>query len=263
MADGKQMVFVPVGEFKMGSTNNDLDYPLKLCDEYYGASQGRCERRWWQNELPAHKVSLDGYWIDRTEVTNEQYRMCVNEDVCEPPSKDIYFADVSYAEHPVVYVNWFQAADYCQWAQARLLTEAELEYAARGADSLRYPWGDKFDGTLVNFCDKNCEYDWLDTSTDDGFGRTAPVGSYPGGASWAGALDLVRNVWEWAADWYDPMYFGYSPAKNPTGPDSGSERVRRGGSWHYSADGVRGTSRFGVGPTNADNFQGFRCAADY
>jgi formylglycine-generating enzyme required for sulfatase activity len=205
-------------------------------------------------------VELDPYWIDSTEVTNAQYRLCVDAGACDPPSDDTHYADPSYGVHPAVFVNWYQASDYCEWASARLPNEAELEFASRGPQSLRFPWGNQFDGSRVNYCDANCEYGWADETRDDGYARTSPVGSYPDGASWVGALDLVGNAWEWAQDWYDAAYFDYSDTLNPTGPSSGTERVRRGGSWHYSADGVRGTVRFGVGPTNSEGFQGFRCA---
>lgn len=260
--DSMVMMYVPGGGFRMGSTNGDLSYAIDLCEEYYGEVYGPCERRWWQNEQPAHSVMLDPYWIDAFEVSNTQYRKCVEAGFCDPPSGDTFFGDIAYDSHPVVYVDWFQAAEYCEWVDARLPTEAELELATRGPDSLRFPWGDIFDGDMVNFCDANCEYDWAAGSSDDGHIQTSPVGSYPGGASWSGAFDLVGNVWEWAQDWYDADYFSRSESRNPKGPDSGTERVRRGGSWHYSADGVRGTSRFGVGPNNADSFQGFRCARD-
>jgi formylglycine-generating enzyme required for sulfatase activity len=260
--DSMVMVYVPSGGFRMGSTSSDLDYAFVLCQEYYGEVYGPCERRWWQNEQPGHSVRLEPYWIDAYEVSNSQYRKCVETGACDPPSRDTYFGDHTFDDHPVVYVNWYQAVEYCDWAVARLPTEAELEYATRGPDNLRFPWGNQFDGNRVNYCDVNCEYDWADDSVDDGYGRTSPVGSYPDGVSWSGAFDLVGNVWEWAQDWYDATYFSQSNTDNPTGPDSGVERVRRGGSWHYSADGVRGTSRFGVGPSNADSFQGFRCASN-
>jgi len=260
--DNMVMLYVPGGEFRMGSKNSDLSFALELCKEYYGKVYGPCELRWWKNEQPAHEVTLDPYWIDSHEVTNTQYRLCVEADECEPPQKDTYFADIAYDDHPVVYVTWFHAEKYCDWVNARLPTEAEFEFAARGPDNQRFPWGDQFNGNLVNYCDLNCEFDWADTVIDDGYIQTSAVGSYPDGASWIGALDLVGNVWEWAQDWYDPAYFNQSPASNPKGPSSGTERVRRGGSWHYSSDGVRGTSRFGVGPDNGDNFQGFRCAGD-
>jgi formylglycine-generating enzyme required for sulfatase activity len=261
-ADDMVMIYVPSGEFEMGSDNDDLDYMMQLCKEYYGD----CFRGWFQNEQPVHTVVLDGFWIDRTEVTNAQYQQCVEAGGCDPPAEsssppgDLYYGNSTYDDYPVVYVNWYQAADYCEWADARLLTEAEWEYAARGPEGRVFPWGDTFDATRVNYCDANCEFDWADGSVDDGYGYTAPVGSYPDGVSWCGTLDLAGNVWEWVADWYDAAYYGRSPSQNPPGPSSGEERVRRGGSWHYSPDAVRSTVRYGVGPDASDNFLGFRCA---
>jgi formylglycine-generating enzyme required for sulfatase activity len=255
------MVYVPGGEFEMGSDNDDLDYMMQLCKEYYGD----CFRGWFKNEQPVHTVVLDGFWIDRTEVTNAQYQQCVEAGGCDPPAEsssptgDLYYGNSTYDAYPVVYVSWYQAADYCEWADARLPTEAEWEYAARGPEGRVFPWGDTFDGTRVNYCDANCEFDWADGSVDDGYGYTAPVGSYPSGASWCGALDLAGNVWEWVADWYDAAYYGRSPSQNPPGPSSGQERARRGSSWHYPPDGMRSALRFGVDPDIPDNFQGFRC----
>ncbi|GIL11577.1 MAG: hypothetical protein BroJett038_02970 [Chloroflexota bacterium] len=86
-----------------------------------------------------------------------------------------------------------------------LPTEREWEYAARGPDGLDYPWGDAFDGTWLNFCDKNCVYSWRETSVDDGYAQTAPVGSYVSGASWVGALDMSGNIWEWTSSLYAPL----------------------------------------------------------
>ena len=263
-ADDMVMVYVPDGEFEMGSDNDDLDYMMQLCKEYYGD----CFRGWFKNEQPVHTVVLAGFWIDRTEVTNTQYRQCVGAGGCDPPAEssspmgDLYYGNSTYDDYPVVYVSWHQAADYCEWADARLPTEAEWEYAARGPEGRVFPWGDTFDGTRVNYCDANCEFSWADESVDDGYGYTAPVGSYPSGASWCGALDLAGNVWEWVADWYDAAYYGRSPSQNPLGPSSGQERVRRGSSWHYPPDGMRSAVRFGVDPDKPDNFQGFRCARD-
>lgn len=263
-ADDMVMVYVPGGEFEMGSDNDDLDYMMQLCKEYYGD----CFRGWFKNEQPVHTVALDGFWIDRTEVTNAQYRQCVEAERCDPPAEsssptgDLYYGNSTYDDYPVVYVSWHQAADYCEWADARLPTEAEWEYAARGPEGRVFPWGDTFDATRVNYCDANCEFDWADGSVDDGYGYTAPVGSYPDGVSWCGALDLAGNVWEWVADWYDAAYYGRSPSQNPPGPSSGQERVRRGASWHYPPHSMRSAVRFGIAPDIPDNFQGFRCARD-
>jgi formylglycine-generating enzyme required for sulfatase activity len=138
-----------------------------------------------------------------------------------------------------------------------LPTEAEWEYAARGGDESRYPWGDEFVGINLNYCDSNCALDKRDEKFDDGYPNTAPVGSYPVGASWVGALDMAGNVWEMVADW-NAAYTSENQT-NPAGPESGGRRVARGGSWHASPDHVRSTLRTHMGPADFVNHAGFRC----
>ncbi len=221
--DGMTMVYVPAGTFKMGSDSGEAD------------------------EKPVHDVTLDAFWIDRTEVTNAQYAKCVSAGKCDAPSetksdtRDSYYGNSQYDNYPVIYVRWNDADQYCKWAGGQLPTEAQWEYAARGPDAYTYPWGNTFDGTRLNFCDKNCPLDWADKTVDDGYADTAPVGSYTAGASWIGALDLAGNVWEWVQDWYG----SYTAASqtNPTGPDSGDYRGVRGGSWGSVASDARLTSR--------------------
>jgi formylglycine-generating enzyme required for sulfatase activity len=128
-------------------------------------------------------------------------------------------------------VTWADAENYAKWVGGRLPTEAEWEYAARGPDSERYPWGARFDGTKLNYCDANCTAASDDEKTDYGHAQSAPVGSYPRGASWCGALDMAGNVWEWVHDWYDPGYYNAYPSDNPQGPLSDTLRVQRGGSY--------------------------------
>ncbi|MFZ5916405.1 MAG: bifunctional serine/threonine-protein kinase/formylglycine-generating enzyme family protein [Chloroflexota bacterium] len=244
--DGAVMVYVPAGAFWMGSDDND---PAAKSDE-----------------KPQHEITLDAFWIDRTEVTNGQYRRCVDDGACSPPyestsySRNSYYGNPEFDDYPVVYVDWNQAGAYCAWAGARLPSEAEWEKAARGTDKYLYPWGNDFDGSLINFCDVNCTLDWQDGNWDDGHADTAPVGSYPGGASPFGALDMAGNVWEWVADWYAPDYYAVSPASNPQGPDSGNWRAGHGGSWSNAQGDVRAAYRDRAEPSDAGNELGFRCA---
>jgi formylglycine-generating enzyme required for sulfatase activity len=254
------MVYVPPGEFEMGSDDDAVDYAQELCNEEYGD----CTAGWFKDEQPAHTVSLDGFWMDRTEVSNAQYRQCVEAGGCEAPgeassrTRDVYYGDSAYDGYPVIYVGWHEATAYCEWAGGRLPTEAEWEYVARGPEGRAFPWGETFDGARLNYCDVNCELDWKDVEVDDGYADTAPVGSYPAGASWCGAQDLAGNVWEWVADWYEE----YSSERqvNPTGPSSGRLRGQRGGSWNNESVDTRGAYRSRNSPDGQSYNAGFRCA---
>lgn len=258
--DRMTMVYVPAGEFQMGSTDAEVDAALELCDQYYDS----CDRIWFAQELPAHTVALHSFWFDRTEVTNAQYALCVAAGTCDPPAwsnswtRESYYGNSVYDDFPVIGVSWEDATVYCEWAGARLPTEAEWEYAARGPERRIFPWGDTFDGTRLNYCDTNCDESWADEAVDDGYDDTASVGSYPRGASWVGALDLAGNVWEWVADRYGEYRSGQQ--ENPTGPSSGHSRVLRGGSWNFVPSLVRAAIRYG-GATGYREFDiGFRCA---
>ena len=229
------MVYVPAGEFLMGS-DSTID------------SQA------YADELPQHKVYLDAFWIDQTEVTNAQYAFCMKGGQCTLPAKTLsntrssYYENNQYANYPVIYVDWNQALDYCVWAGGRLPSEAEWEKAARGIDGRIYPWGGATpEQSLLNY--------------NQNKGDTTAVGSYPNGASLYGALDMAGNVWEWVNDWYSNSYYQNSPVKNPIGPDSGTSRVLRGGSWDRDARHVRSASRYGNYPNYWYNYLGFRCVS--
>lgn len=220
-----EQVFVPAGSFMMGSENGADD------------------------ERPVHKVTLNAFWIDWTEVTNAQYEACVAAGTCQLPAgpssytRGSYYGNPAYADYPVIRVSWQDARDFAEWAGGRLPTEAEWEYAARGPNTLIYPWGNEAPSCeLLNF--KNC------------IGDTAEVGSYADGASWVGALDMTGNVWEWVNDWYGG--YGEWPAVNPTGPDLGEYRVLRGGAWNLNDRLTRAAFRGFDNPDYGDINVGFR-----
>ncbi len=254
-ADGMTMVHAPAGEFQMGSDDAEVDLALEMCNTYYGD----CEREWFEVEQPVHPVTLNGFWIDRTEVTIAQYRKCVESGGCEP-LMGVDLSDRAMDDHPAFYVTWTQADAYCEWAGARLPTEAEWEYASRGPEGRRYPWGDEFDGTRLNSCDASCPNPWADGAFDDGHSDIAPVGSYPDGASWCGALDMAGNVMEWMADRYGDYPSGRQ--LNPTGPPTGRLYVLRGDAADGTRSVARSTARHGERPDRLYKYFGFRCVRD-
>jgi formylglycine-generating enzyme required for sulfatase activity len=256
-ADGMVMVYVPAGEFEMGSDDEDVDYAVQLCNEY----RGNCERGWYEIEQPVHTVEIDAFWVDQTEVTNAQYALCVADGVCDE-SHLAGDADFNGDGYPVVGVSWHDANTYCEWTGARLPTEAEWEYAARGPESYIYPWRGDFHCSRGNFDDETQVTDYIVPGGEgcDGHEKTAPVGSYPAGASWCGALDMAGNVWEWVADWYDSEFYEHSPTRSPTGPSSGEYRGLRGGSWGNLQINARCASRLWYHPDYWSVNWGFRCA---
>ena len=261
------MIYVPPGEFQMGSTFEQATYSLALCREYGGEDTiGTCRAASFANEKPAHTVALDGFWIDRTEVTNGQYQRCVEAGDCLLPTetgsytRESYYGDPAYEHYPVIWVTPQQAADYCAWAAGRLPTEAEWEYAARGRKSRLFPWGDDFDGTRSNYCDAGCANGVKDPTAVDGYAETAPVGSFPAGISWCGALDMAGNVREWVADWFG--YYSIERQANPQGPPSGDSRIPRGGCWLDTPDDTRSANRSENTIDYTRHKVGFRCAAN-
>jgi formylglycine-generating enzyme required for sulfatase activity/tRNA A-37 threonylcarbamoyl transferase component Bud32 len=275
-ADGMVMVYVPGGTCTMGSDDDGVDNAIQVCNKYYGKYYGNCEWGLFEGEQPAHDVMLDAFWIDQTEVTNAQFAAFLNdqgnqtgeairldlanEDWLIQQSGSEFQPKSGYADHPVIGISWSGAAAYCKWAGARLPTEAEWEYAARGPERYTFPWGETFDGTRLNFCDANCDQTWGVSEHDDGYKETAPVGSFRSGVSWCGALDMAGNVWEWVADWYGDYPAGLQ--MNPTGPGNGDSRVLRGGSWFNSPHIVRSAYRPRFAAGYAHTSIGFRCARD-
>jgi formylglycine-generating enzyme required for sulfatase activity len=247
--DGVAMALIPAGCFMMGSREVDIDFAFESCQTH----REDCDREWFEDEGPQHEVCFEEpFWIDVYEVSNEQYGAS---------------GEWSGDDLPRETVSWFDAVDHCESRGARLPTEAEWEYAARGPDWLMFPWGHGYGDALTNYCDSNCDRDWAYTEIDDGYANTAPVGSFPDDASWVGAYDMNGNVGEWAADWYDEDYYSTlpDPTVNPQGPNTGEFRAMRGGSWAGLEDGLQGASayRAGVDPDASDAANGFRCARDY
>ena len=258
-SDGQNMmVLVPSGSFQMGSTDTEIANALELCREHYHI----CNQWFYERESPQHTVSLADFWIDQTEVTNTQYRLCVESGICPAPTTckkgTPTFDDPNKANHPVVCVNWEEGQSYCQWMGTRLPTEAEWEYAFRGEVGSIYPWGNEFNGSDLNYCDVNCSQPHADGRFDDGYPLTAPVGSYPQGVSWIEVLDMGGNISEWVADWYGD----YSPGAvaNPLGQSTGTEKLLKGCSWFSHPTYCRGALRASVDPDTRFDHLGFRCA---
>lgn len=226
-ADGMTQVYVPAGEFLMGRKNST------------GTSS------------PQHAVYLNAFWMDRVEVSNAMYLKCLNVGNCTPlASNNIYYQSWIYRDHPVIYVTWYQAQAYCEWAGRHLPTEAQWEKSARGTDGRLYPWGDEppnpslanYGGSMIN--------------------EAVSVYRYPLGASPYGVLNMSGNAREWIMDWFDPEYYKSSPDKNPTGPETGIEKSLRSGSYNEDGREILVTKRYNHEPSSAGLSRGFRCAED-
>jgi sulfatase modifying factor 1 len=253
--DGAEMVWVPEGEFIMGSTDEQIAAALKECSTMVQLFF----KIVFDAEKPQHTVSLDGYWMYKYEVTVAQYRkFCAATKKEMPQAPSWGWKD----NHPMVKVNWQDAADYAKWAGVVLPTEAQWEKAARGTDGRIYPWGNDWDASkCVN-------------SVGTSLRSTQPVRTHPLGVSPYGCMDMAGNVLEWCSDWYDPNYYMKEPTKNPIGPSGAVKfgfvdmtfeagaRVLRGGSWLNDSSGpFRCAYRLDYGPTHRYYpLIGFRCA---
>ena len=214
------------------------------------------------NERPQSKVTLTRYFISRHPVTNDQYEQF------DPMRKTRRLGRPStVGNHPVTSVSSLDAMKFCRWLSQRegrryrLPTEAEWEYAAKGADGRSFPWGETTGkGTLANFADRNTRFAWSDPMIDDGWAETSPVGNYPLGASPFGAEDMAGNVWEWCLDYFEP-YRGQERV-NPRGPAHGAQRVYRGGSWKSRFASLKTTTRGFNQPAYASNDVGFRIVCE-
>lgn len=235
---GEEMLFIPSAEFIMGS-------------EAFDASP---------TERPLVRVTVSRFYLSRHLVTNAVYEQFDRAHMRKrmPGTGD---------RHPVVHVSSLDAIKFCQWLSTRerkkyrLPTEAEWEYAARGTDGRKYPWGNhEGRGDLANFADRNTVFAWSDREIDDGYAESSPVGVFPLGASPFGIEDMAGNVWEWCLDFYEP-YRG-APKVNPRGPTAGARRVYRGGSWKSRFNNLRATARGSNVPGYSCNDIGFRIACE-
>ncbi len=237
-----EMILIPAGTFSMGSNARAAD------------------------ERPKHKVHLSAYYISKYEVTNAEYYefwYSLQKEMDENSQDQIQHTPESFSrlphigswperaskfpDHPIVGVSWHDAKAYAEWKGMRLPTEAEWEKAARGYTDRLWPWGNSMLPN-ANTSEKNDGYE----------NRIAPVGSYPKGKSYYGVMDMAGNVWEWTSDWYSDIYYLHSPKQNPKGPEVGSWRVLRGGSWIDKLTRCSTTFRFYLYPTLKTSFVGFR-----
>lgn len=235
---GGQMLLVPSGEFIMGNP-------------FPGAPP---------NETPHFRATITRFYMSRFPITNAHFEAF-------DPSHKSKRAPAAGDRHPVVYISSLDAIKFCQWLSMRerkkyrLPTEAEWEYAAKGTDGRRYPWGN-FDkrGDLANFADKNTSFAWSDHQVDDGYPESSPVGSFPRGASPFGIEDMAGNVWEWCGDFFEP--YKSTSKIDPHGPTNGAKRVYRGGSWKSRFASLRTTARSANLPNFSCNDLGFRIVCE-
>ena len=223
--DGSQLIHIPSGDFLMGSGVGNA---------------------------PQKTVTLDAYWIYKTEVTNKMYVQCVVTGNCAVPAQEIgtpVYTNPDYGDYPVVGVTWDMAANYCKWVQGQLPTEAQWEKAARGQDGGVYPWGNDNAGCdLLNY--QGC------------LGHTSGVNDYPAGRSPYGLLDMAGNVFQWVNDFYEEHYYDSMPAQNPTGPSAGDSHVVRGSSFESEASQTLSGVRHPASPAYHSRDLGFRCVVN-
>jgi formylglycine-generating enzyme required for sulfatase activity len=228
--EGREMVQVPAGPFTMGSNDGDPD------------------------EAPERQVFLKGFFIDRYEVTQDEYLRFAKMTKRQLPRIEVFEDDQSKVLKPelaAMSVSWDDAVAYCKWAGKRLPTEAEWEKAGRGEGKRKYPWGDKFINGVANV-----------DGPEDGYKYLAPPGSFEAGRSPYGLHDMTGNVAEWVADSYDENFYKKGGYRDPKGPDDGDLKVVRGGSWRETEQNARLSKRFAAKHWRNDITIGIRCASD-
>ena len=228
--EGRDMVQIPEGPFTMGSNDGDPD------------------------EAPEHQVFLKAFYMDKKEVTQEEYVRFAKMTKRPMPKIEVFEDDQSKVLKPelaAMSVSWEDAKAYCKWAGKRLPTEAEWEKAGRGEGRRKYPWGDKFATGIANV-----------DGTDDGYKYLAPPGSFESGRSPYGLYDMTGNVAEWVEDSYEESIYKKALYRDPKGPDDGQLKVVRGGSWRETEQNARLSKRFAAKYWRTDITIGIRCAGD-
>jgi formylglycine-generating enzyme required for sulfatase activity len=227
------MALIPAGEFTMGRTRLTPDDKTKMRPVVL------------LDDRPDHKIFLDSYWIDKTEVTHRAYAEFLKATGRKAPYHWRSAAmPEGFGEYPIHNVDWEDAAAYCAWRGKRLPTEAEWERAARGGkEGLSYPWGDQADPKLALY----------NVQTGPG-----PVAKYP--PNDFSLHDMAGGVSEWCWDWFEREYYSRSPARNPQGPETGTYKVMRGGAWSDSPARITVFFRNWVRPNQKTPNVGFRCA---
>jgi formylglycine-generating enzyme required for sulfatase activity len=223
------MVRIPAGWFWMGSDNGQ------------------------ENERPVHRVWVSEFAMGRCQVTNAEYACFLRETNVSPPPT---WSDPNFDhfQQPAASVSWFEAVAYCEWlSQAtgeryRLPSEAEWERAARGGkEGASFPWGEESPETRPNY-----QLRWKSGPEKVG---VSPANGY-------GLFEMCENVHEWCSDWFQPDYYVKSPAKNPAGPESGTRRASRGGSWRHHVKISRCSARSSIPPEFRYADYGFRLACE-
>jgi formylglycine-generating enzyme required for sulfatase activity len=257
------MVFVPSGIAHIGAT---LDEAVAKCEEV-GTENGTARVEFCRQGLahsvpdgvdylvtPVDEVFLDDYFIDQYEVTIEAYQACVDANVCNDGVLEYLagFSPYESLDEPVRYISYLDAEVYCEWRGGYIPSEAEWEYAARGLERFAFPWGNEFDGSIVNFCDINCTVPILRHELwDDGFASFAPVTAHPQDRSWVGAVGMAGNVSEWTSTTYTSELDSHS---------SSIRRVVKGGFFYSSPDHVLLWKRVPFVESEIREGIGFRCA---
>jgi formylglycine-generating enzyme len=243
---GLEFLWIPPGEFRMGTPARTPEVE--------------------EDARPVHAVRLAGFWMAKMEVTRAQYARFMEATKREAPAFWNSPLFKCSERQPVVGVTWDDARAFCEWIGGRLPTEAEWEYAARGTDGRRYPWGDdkpvwplatRYALVMQDYPTTPQTRAIFNLRLNDDKPNT--VGTCPGGASPFGLLDMAGNVAEWCSDWYSAGYYGESPRESPSGPATGTHRVVRGGSWANHADALTATCRAAVRPTSRTSTVGIRC----